>query len=214
LIQISGRAEVDENGAAHGTHHQVAAGVSNHDVRGLDVPMNNAPRPNFRNCARDIAPYRQDFGFQQRSVFQQKAQRLSVYEFPRDVSRVSAGHVTIAVLYQPSQVLMREVLRRGDLRRHASIRSAIEEQLQRYNVIRGCTVWPRSSGRPENRSLATNGNFVTNDVATTQRRLYIRRGKMADIFVDSHTIYHVSGWLLTSPFSRNLRKLTIEYTRE
>jgi hypothetical protein len=129
--------------------------------------MNNASRPNFRDCSRDIAPYRQDFGFQQRSVFQQNAQRLSVYEFPRDVSRVSTGHVTIAMLYQPSQVWMREVLRRDDLGLCANVPSSIEVQLQSYNVIRGCAVWPRSSGRSENYPLATSGDFVTNDVALT-----------------------------------------------
>ena len=89
--------------------------------------MNNASRPNFRNCRRDIAPDRQDFGLQQRSVFQQNAQGLPVYEFPRDVSRVSTGHhVTIAMLDHPSQVWMREVLHRGDLGLYANAPSAIE----------------------------------------------------------------------------------------
>jgi hypothetical protein len=185
-----------------------------HDVRGLDVPMNNASRPNFRNCRRDIAPYRQDFGFQKVSVSQQNAQWLSVYKFPRGVSRVSTGHVTIAVLYQPSQVWMREVLRRGDLGLWANVPSAIEVQLQSYNVIRACAVWPRSSGRPENCSLATNGNFGTNNVAPTQRSFYIFGDKLADIPVDSHTIYHVSRLVrLRFPFHRS-EKVTIEYTRE
>ncbi len=168
--------------------------------------MNNASRPNLGNCSRDIPPYRQDLGFQQRSVSQQKAQRLSGYEFPREVSRVSTGHVTIAMLDQPSQVFMREVLRCGDLGRYAIIPSAIEEQLQSYDIIRGCAVWPRRSGRPENYSLATSSNFGTNDVASTQRSFYIRGDKLADILVDIHTIDHVSGWLLTLPFSQNPRK--------
>ena len=169
--------------------------------------MNNASRPNFRNCRRDIAPYRQHFGFQQPSAFQQNAQWLSVYEFPRDVSRVSTGHVTIAMLDQPSQVWMRDVLHRGDLGLYANVPSAIEVQLQSYNVIRGCAVWLGSSGRPENCSLAANGNFGTNDVAPTQRSFDICRDKLTDILVDSHTIYHVSGWSAYVSLSQNLRKL-------
>ncbi len=164
--------------------------------------MNNASRPNFRNCSRDIASYRQHFGFQQPSVFQQNAQWLSLYEFPHDVSRASTGHVTIAMLNQPSQVRMRDVLHRGDLGLYGKL-PAIEVQLQSYTVICRCAVWPRSSGRPENCSLATSGNFGTNDVAPTQRSIYICRDKLADILVDIHTIYHVSRLVrLRSPFHR------------
>ena len=170
--------------------------------------MNNASRPNFRNGNRDIASYAQHFGFQQPSAFQPIAERLSVDEFPRDVSRVSTGHVTVAMLNQPRQVWMRDVLHRGDLGLYASVPSAIEVQLQSYNVICRGAVWPRSSGRPENCSLATNGNFGTNDVAPTQRSFYICRDKLADILVDSHTIYRgKQTGPLTFPFSQNLRKL-------
>jgi hypothetical protein len=192
LIQIFGRAEVNEDGAVRRAEHHVAAGGSKHDVRGLYVPMNNASRPNFRNGNRDIASYAQHFGFQQPSAFQPIAERLSVDEFPRDVSRVSTGHVTIAMLNQPRQVWMRDVLHRGDLGLYTNVPSAIEVQLQSYNVMCRGAVWPRSSGRPENCSLATNGNFGTNAVAPTQRSIYICRDKLADILVDSHTIYRVS----------------------
>ncbi len=164
--------------------------------------MNNASRPNFRDCSRDIASYRQHFGFQQPSASQLNAQWLSLYEFPHDVSRVSTGHVTIAMLNQPSQVQMRDVLHRGDLGLYGKL-SAIEVQLQSYNVIGRCAVWPRSSGRPENCSLATNGDFGTNDVAPTQRSIYICRDKLAGILVDIHTIHHVSRLVrLRSPFHR------------
>jgi hypothetical protein len=54
---------------------------------------------------------------------------------------------------------MRKVLRRRDLGLYANVPSAVEVQLQGYNVVRGCAVWPKSSGRFENRSLTTSGNF-------------------------------------------------------
>jgi hypothetical protein len=95
------------------------------------------------------------------------------------------------MLYQPSQVWMREVLRRGDLGLYANLPSAIEVQLQSYNVTRGCAVCPRSPGRPENYSLATSSNLVTNDVAPTQRSFYFSRDKLAGIPMDSHTIYQL-----------------------
>ena len=171
--------------------------------------MNNASRPNFRNCSRDIASYRQHLGFPQPSAFQLNAQGLSFYKFPRHVPRVPTGHVTIPMLNQPSQVGMRDVLHRGDLGLYGNL-SAIEVQLQSYNVICRGAVWPSSSGRPEDCSLATNGNFATDDVAPTQRSIYICRVKLADIPVDMHAIYHVSR-RLTLPFSQNLKN---EYTRE
>jgi hypothetical protein len=87
---------------------------------------------------------------------------------------------------------MREVLRRGDLGMYASVLPAIEVQLQSNIVIRRCAVWPRSSRRPKNCSLTTNGNFGTNHVAPTQRSFYIFRDKPADIPLESHAIYHVS----------------------
>ncbi len=198
---MPGGAEVDENGAA---------GVSKHNVRGLYVPMNHASRPNFRDCSRDIAPYRQHFGFQQRSAFHPIAQRLSVYEFPRDVSGGSTGHATIAMFNQPSQGWMRDVFHRGDFALYATVLTGIEVQLQSYNVISRCAVWPRSSGCPKNCSLATNGNFGTNDVPPTQRSFYIGRHKRVDI----HTIYEISGRSAYVSFPHDARKLLIEYTRE
>ncbi len=137
----------------------------------------------------------------------QNAQRLSFYEFPRDVSRVSAGHVTIAVFNQLSQVWMRDVLHRGDLALYAKILSAIEVQLQSYNVIRSCSRWPRSSSRPKNYSLTTNPNFGTKDVAVTQRSFYIRGHKPVDIPVHSHTGLHVSGRFAYVSLPQNLTKL-------
>src|SRR5450759_376865 len=165
---MHGGTEVDENGAA---------GVSKHNVRGLYVPMNNASRPNFRNCGRDIAPYRQHFGFQQPSAFQPIAQRLSVDEFPRDVAGGSTGHATIAMFNQPSQGWMRDVFHGGDLALYANVLTAIQVQLQSYNVISRCAVQPRSSGCPKNYSLTTNGNFGANDIPPTQRSFYIGRHK-------------------------------------
>ena len=176
--------------------------------------MNKASRPNFRNCSRDIAPYRQHFGFQQPSASQLNAQWLSLYEFRRYVSRVSTGHVTIAMLNQPSQVWMRDVLHRGDLGLYAKVPSAIEVQLQRHSVICRGAVWLRSSGRPENCSLAANGNFGTNDVAPTQRSFNICRDKLTDILVGSHTIYHASVWSTYVSLFTESEKVTIEYTRE
>ena len=177
--------------------------------------MNNVSRPNFRNCRRDIAPYRQHFGFQQRSVFQQNAQGLSLDEFPRDVSHVSIGHVTIAMLNQPSQVGVRDVPHRSDLALYANVLTAIEVQLQSYNIVRRYTVWPRSSGRPKNCSLTANGNFGTYAVAPTQRGFYICRVKPVDMPVAIHPIYyHVSGKAsLRSPFTESGRAVK-EYTRE
>jgi hypothetical protein len=113
---------------------------------------------------------------------------LSVYKLPCAVSRVSTGHLTISMFHQPSQSWMRKVLRHLDLGLYANVPSAVEVQLQGYNVIRGCAVWPRSSGRLENCSLATSGNFGTNDVAPIQRSFYICRDELAGIRMDSHTI--------------------------
>src|ERR1035438_690791 len=198
---MPGGAEVDENGAAGG---------SKHNVRGLYVPMNKASRPKFRNCRRDITPYWQHFEFRQRSAFQPIAQRFSVYEFPRDVSGGSTGHATITMFNQPSQGWMRDVFHRADLALYATVLTGIEVQLQSYNVISRCAVWPGSPGCLKNCSLTTNGNFGTNAVPPTQRSFYICRHKRVDI----HTINDVSGRSAYVSLSRDAREPFIQYTRE
>ena len=138
------------------------------------------------------------------------AQRLSVYEFPRDVSRAVTGQATITMFNQPSQGWMRDVLHRGDLALYTTLLTRIEIQLQSYNVIRRCAIWPRSSGCLKNYSLTTKGNFGTNDVPATQRSFYICRHKR----VDSHIIYEVSGRSAYVSFPHDRRELFLEYTRE
>jgi len=187
---MPGGTEVDKNGAT---------GISKHNVRGLDVPMNNSSQPKCRNCSRDIASYREHFSVQQPSPDSQPvAQRLSFDEFPRDVARVSTGQVTIAMFNQPRQVWMRDVLDRGDLALYANLLIGMAVQFQSYNVISRCAVQPTSSGCPKNYSLTTNGNFGADDVPVTQSSFYFCRHKR----MVSHTIHEVSGSLLTFPFQR------------
>jgi hypothetical protein len=108
------------------------------------------------------------------------------------------------MLYQSSQVWMREVLCGRDFGLYPNVLSAVEVQFQGYNVICGCAVWPRGSGRFKNCSLTANGNFGTNDVAPTQRSFYICGDKLAGIPVDNHMIDHVSRLVrLRFPFYRS-----------
>ena len=59
---------------------------------------------------------------------------------------------------------MREALHRSDLALYTHGPAGIEVQLQSYDIIRCCAVWPGNSGRLKNFPLAANSNFWTNDV--------------------------------------------------
>jgi hypothetical protein len=76
LLQVPGGAEVDECSASR---------IFQDDVRGLDIAVDNALRPDCLDRRRNVAPYRQHLGLQHPSGFQPFAQRLAFDEFPRNV---------------------------------------------------------------------------------------------------------------------------------